>query len=75
MALFASALPPTGSSLRRSDHMESEDDYTADDYAYALAQLTDDCEFEWIRQITGLSVDECDKIMRISYAAQQRTWK
>ncbi len=55
--------------------MESEDDYTTDDYAYALAQLTDDCEFEWIRQITGLSVDECDKIMRISHAAQQRTWK
>ena len=51
------------------------DRFTIDDYAYALAQLTDDCEFEWVRQVTGLSYDECDKIMQIAYAAQQRTWK
>lgn len=53
----------------------NDDLFTIDDYAYALAQLTDDCEFEWIRQITGLSVDECEKIMEIAFAAQRRTWK
>ena len=51
------------------------DRFTIDDYAYALAQLTDDCEFEWVRRATGLSYDECYKIMEIAYAAQQRTWK
>jgi len=50
------------------------DRFTIDDYAYALAQLTDDCEFEWVRQVTGLSYDECDKIMQIAYAAQQKVW-
>jgi hypothetical protein len=48
--------------------------YTIDDFAYALAQLTDDCEAQWVKDITGLSHDECDKIMRIAYAAQRRTW-
>lgn len=49
-------------------------EYTTDDFAYALAQLTDDCDLEWVRKITGLSYDECEKIMRISYAAQRRVW-
>ena len=48
--------------------------YTIDDFAYALAQLTDDCEQQWVREITGLSHDECDRILRISHAAQRRTW-
>ena len=55
--------------------MTNSDPFDIDDYAYALAQLTDDCEFEWIRQITGLSVDECEKILEISHAAQRRTWQ
>jgi len=55
--------------------IDPNDRFTIDDYAYALAQLTDDCEFEWVRQVTGLSYDECDKIMQIAYAAQQRSWK
>jgi len=49
-------------------------EYSTDDFAYALAQLTDDCELDWVRKITGLSYDECEKIMRISYAAQRRVW-
>ena len=67
--------------LWEDDEEEYDDDdnhggeFTADDYAYALAQLTDDCEHEWIHQITGLSHDECDRIMRISHAAQRRTWE
>jgi len=48
--------------------------YTMDDFVYALAQLTDDCDLEWILGTTGLSYDECEKIMRISYAAQRRVW-
>jgi len=55
--------------------MTTSDSFTADDYAYALAHLTDDCEYEWIRQTTGLSHDECDKIMQVAYAAQRRTWE
>lgn len=55
--------------------MTITDNFTADDYAYALAQLTDDCEMDWIKRITGLSDDECYKIMEIAYAAQRRTWK
>jgi dihydrodipicolinate reductase len=50
-------------------------EYTIDDFAYALAQLTDDCDLEWIRGTTGLSYDECEKIMRIAFAAQQRVFK
>jgi hypothetical protein len=50
------------------------DEFTIDDFAYALAQLTDDCEQQWVKDITGLSHDECDKIMRIAHAAQRRTW-
>ena len=54
---------------------KEEESFTIEDFAYALAQLTDDCELEWIRKVTGLSQDECDKIMRISYAAQKLTFK
>jgi hypothetical protein len=54
---------------------EESESYTADDFAYALAQLTDDCELDWVRKITGLSYDECEKIMRIAFAAQQRVFK
>jgi phage tail sheath gpL-like len=49
-------------------------EYTREDFAYALAQLTDDCELEWIRTITGLSWDECDEIWRICHAAQSVTF-
>lgn len=49
--------------------------YDENDFAYALAQLTDDCDHGWIRNTTGLSHDECDKIMRIAYAAQKRVFK
>lgn len=54
---------------------ESGDQFTIDDYAYALTMLTDGCEFEWIRKITGCSYDECDKIWAICYAAQKRFWE
>ena len=53
---------------------EESESCTADDFAYALAQLTDDCELEWVRKVTGLSYDECEKIMRISFAAQRRVF-
>jgi len=50
------------------------DPYTIDDFAYALAQLTDDCEPAWVREVTGLSHDECDRITLIAHAAQRRTF-
>lgn len=52
-----------------------EQSYDENDFAYALAQLTDDCDHQWIRDTTGLSHDECDKILRIAYAAQKRVFK
>lgn len=57
------------------DGGEGEQSYDENDFAYALAQLTDDCDHGWIRNTTGLSHDECDKIMRIAYAAQKRVFK
>jgi hypothetical protein len=54
---------------------KEEESFTIEDFAYALAQLTDGCESEWVRKVTGLPNDECEKIMRISYAARLRTFK
>jgi dihydrodipicolinate reductase len=56
--------------------MESSenDEFTIDDFAYALAQLTDECDYEWVRGTTGLSHDECLKIMQIAFVAQKRVW-
>jgi hypothetical protein len=53
---------------------EQEEQFDIDDYAYALAQLTDDCEFALVRETTGLSDDEWKRIMRISHAAQKRAF-
>lgn len=51
---------------------DENEEFTVDDFAYALAQLTDDCEPMWIKQITGLSDDECFKIFQIAHAAQRK---
>jgi hypothetical protein len=52
----------------------TEDNYTTEDFIYALAQLTDGQTPEDIRYITGLSHTECDKIIDIGIAAQNRTF-
>jgi len=52
----------------------TEDNYTTEDFIYALAQLTDGKNPEDIRYNTGLSWDECEKIIDIGIAAQKRTF-
>lgn len=50
----------------------TEDNYATEDFIYALAQLTDGQKPEDIRYSTGLSWDECVKIIDIGIAAQNR---